>query len=173
MCLTPQSPDPTPFLILPPLLVYMLVQTNGTLVAGVLWGFFVCFETCMRPRNLTVHILYIPLCQLCFCRTSDRYQYLREKGAGAALFYFSGLNHSICPVLVKVLKHFWVLFSNNLSLGNCTNYRGGSGTERLPHCSQTLQRCFGRNEGYMVRSEMEKLNRRMVSKFVYIIRQKL
>lgn len=108
----------------------------------------------LRPRNLTIHIPHFLFSQLSFCRSSDRYYDLKEKVAGGTrvLLLWTELLY-----LASSCKGLGFSPVKKLSLSNCTNFRGSFGPERLPHCSHTLQRCFGRNEEYIVRSEMENI----------------
>lgn len=108
--------DPNPNLILPPLLVYATVDQCNFSTRCPFWIMH-GLDKILRLKNFLVHILYFPLSHLCFCRMSDMYHYLREKVAGGTPFCFSGLSYSICSVLIKVLKHLWVLLSKKAKPG--------------------------------------------------------
>lgn len=74
--------DPNPSLILPPFLVCRPVQTNGTSVADALLWNMHGVDKILRRKQFYHSYTQFSLSQLCYCRTSDKYHYLREKVAG-------------------------------------------------------------------------------------------
>lgn len=121
--LKPNSPDSTEPVILTPLCTTSLISLyaspdkwNFNNSCPSLWNRH-GVDKISRPRNFPIHTLHFCLSQFCFCRMSDRYHSWGRRLLGAPLFYFSGFSHSICPVLTKVLKHFWILRSEKAQPG--------------------------------------------------------